>query len=168
MLERDGHSAGSTRSKARRCRRMPTRPPSAPRPARAQRAPSGQGLPVPASRGRPAGHRAERAPPPPPPHLVAVGTVALAEDHDAVRGDEVPHAELQPVPVREPGLYRRRRHGGKIAFAAAAALTLGHARPFRSRQQTRRADLFGGSEGGTKRQGGLSPPHFRHKHYESL
>lgn len=75
------------------------------------------------------------SPPPPPPHLVAVGAVALAEDHDAVGGDEGPHAELQPVPVREPGLSRRRRHGGTGAFPAAAALTPGRARPFRSGQR---------------------------------
>lgn len=77
------------------------------------------------------------SPPPPSPHLVAVGAVALAEDHDAVGGDEGPHAELQPVPVRESGLSRRRRHGGTGAFPAAAALTPGpgRARPFRSGQR---------------------------------
>lgn len=48
---------------------------------------------------------------PPPPHLIAVGTVALAEDDDAVGGDNGPHSELQAIPVRELGLSRR-RHGG--------------------------------------------------------
>lgn len=49
---------------------------------------------------------------------MAVGAVALAEDHDAVRGDEGPHAELQAVPVWElclPG----RRHGRAVLRRAA-------------------------------------------------